>query len=290
MSEMPRIPPHSYEQAQKILETVVLERSCALPSIESIEKVARTIHKLWELRDHASPYELVPKSAALRKCNSKLGVIDHPVPQTHLAKKLLTIPEEDHRIPYISNLLHHFAFYCLISPEEKERLVQAGIDKKMPTSWNEIDRYARYSEVGICMGEEKRFNKKELRDLLSKPPSIFYVYRLRTPTDKVFYIGKGEKFRALSHEKELYKRSFRTYTNWKKLNKIAQIVHAGNEVVYEIESWHTDEAQAFFREDELIIMAEINNLRILCNSNGRRWAGKPSKKLYELRQRQGLET
>lgn len=134
------------------------------------------------------------------------------------------------------------------------------------------------------------FNFEEVRVLLSDPPAPFYVYQLRSPTGKVFYIGKGERFRALSHEKELLKSYYPTHTNWKKLNKIAQIVHSEKRVIYEIESWHMDETQAFLREDELIIMAEHENPWLLANSNGRRWAGKPNRQLCELRSRRGLDT
>jgi len=287
---MLRVPPENLDQSGKILEIIVKEKIGNPPCNESVKRLAEAIHKIWELHNTDDPYERGPKSAALRRTKSKAGVIDHPVPQIHLAKKLLSMPEEDYRLPYISNLLHRFAFFCFISPEEKQRLVRAGIEHKMPISWDGIDRYARYAEVGISMGEEEIFNGEELRKLLLDPPAPFYVYRLQTPSGKVFYIGKGEKLRALSHEKEIYKHSFRTHTNWKKLNKIAQIIHAGKSIRYEIESWHIDETQASLREDELILIAECKNPWILCNSNGRRWAGVPNRQLCKLRRECGLET
>jgi hypothetical protein len=285
-----RVPPENFEQAAKILEIVVHESCGRPPNTESVKQLAEAIHKMWELHGLDDPWEGGPKSAALRRTKSKAGIIDHPIPQIHLAKKLLTMHKEDYRLPYVSNLLHQFAFFCFISQEEKKRLAQAGIADKMPTSWNGIDRYARYAEVGISMGEEKMFNGEELRELLSDPPEPFYVYRLRTPTGKVFYIGKGVKLRVLSHEKEIYKSYFRTHTNWKKLNKIAQIINAGKAVGYEIESWHIDETQASLRENELIIIAERENPWTLCNSDGHRWAGKPNRQLCELRRGRGLET
>lgn len=287
---MLRIPPENHEQAARILEIVRRERRDAPVDADSIGRLSDAIHEMWALCGTDDPREHGPKSTALRKATSREGVIDHPVPPSHLAKMLLSMPKEDYRIPYVSNLLHQFAFFCFISPEEKMRLAQAGVADTMPTSWNEIDRYARYAEVGISMGEEEAFNGKKLRKLLSNPPAPFYVYRLWTPTGKVFYIGKGEGFRALSHEKEIFSRSYRTHTNWKKLNKIAQIIYSGKEVVYEIESWHIDETQAYLREDELIFMAERENPWILANSNGCRWAGKPSRQLCELRKGHGLDT
>lgn len=287
---MLRISPENHEQAARILEVVRRERRGGSADADSVARLSEAIHGTWELCGSDDPCERGPKSAALRKAASLEGVIDHPVPASHLAKMLLSMPNEDYRIPFFSNLLHKFAFFCFISLEEKRRLAQAGIADTMPASWNGIDRFARYAEVGISMGEAETFKGEELQKILSNPPAPFYIYRLRTPTGKVFYIGKGEMFRALSHEKEIFSRSYRTHTNWKKLNKIAQIICSGKEVVYEIESWHIEETQAYLREDELILVAERENPWILANSNGRRWAGKPSRQLCELRKGRGLDT
>jgi hypothetical protein len=285
-----RITPEDGEQVTKVLEVVCREKGADSAETESLLRVSGVIHDVWELRGTKDPHGRGPRSAALREAGLAEGVVDHPVPAFHLAKMLLSMPEEDCRVAYVFGLLQQYAFFCFISAEEEMRLAQAGIAETMPTSWNGIDRYARYAEVGISMGEARRFNREELRELLSQAPAPFYVYRLRTPTDKVFYIGKGEKFRALSHEAEVFSRHYRTHTNWKKLNKIAQIMYSGKELRYEIESWHIEEAQACLREDELIVMGERENPWILTNSNGRRWAGTPSRQLCELRKRCGLDT
>lgn len=288
---MSRIAPNNETQAERILEILRRERrESRVNAPDSISRVSAAIFEAWELADTNNPGERGPKSAALRKAASVEGVIDHPVPPWHLAKMLLSMPKEDYRIPCVSHLLSMYAFFCFITPEEKDRLSQSGIEYIMPPTWNGIDRYARYAEVSICMGEEETLTREELWNRLADPPSPFYVYRLRTPSGKVFYIGKGEQFRALSHEHELFRRSYGVHTNWKKLNKIAQILHSGNNVIYEIESWHVDETQAYLREDELILMAEYDNPWILANSNGRRWAGKPNRQLCELRKSRGLAT
>lgn len=287
---MLRITHEKQEQAAKILEIVCRERAARYDEANSIARLSEAIREMWELWGIDDPRSRGQKSAALRKAISVEGVIDHPVPQTHLAKMLLSMPKADYRVPYVSNLLHKFAFFCFITPEEKMRLIQAGIADRMPKSWNRIDRFARYANVGISMGEIETLNGEELRQLLSDPPAPFYVYRLRTPAGKVFYIGEGERFRALSHEKEIFNRSYRTHTNWKKLNKIAQIIYSGKELVYEIESWHIEKVQACLREDELILMAERENPWTLANSNGSRWSGKPSRQLCEVRKGRGLDT
>ncbi len=261
---MLRLLPENHDRAAAVLEIVVQEtHRVGLGSNRSaLLRVAQAVHELWELKDTDDDLGKAPRSGAVRRSPSGDCCVDHPVPQSYLA---------------------------LITPEEKDRLVDAGLAETMPAKWNRIDRYARYSEVGIRMGDDRIYSRDEFQHLLSGPAAEFYVYRLRTPANKVFYIGKGEQLRALSHEKELYRKCFRTHTNWKKLNKIAQVLRAGKSIGYELESWHVDETQAFLREDELIVMAERANPWILCNSNGRRWAGKPNRHLVALRAEHGLE-
>lgn len=143
--------------------------------------------------------------------------------------------------------------------------------------------YARYIAVGIALGEGKIMNRLETEEVLKKPYMPFYVYLLRNPKGHVFYVGKGEGKRILNHEKELYRKHFPVHTNWKKLNRVAQIIASGKEIGYEIESWHYDEVSAYEREDKLILKYERKNPYRLCNSNGQRWRGKPSKALIKLR-------
>ncbi|MBE0540858.1 MAG: GIY-YIG nuclease family protein [Verrucomicrobia bacterium] len=287
---MLRLPPENRELANAVLDVVIRQRSRVATDGERavVSRIAEAVHQIWELRKMEHNVNKAPKSLALRNLTAGHHCVDHPVPQSHLAQKLLSLPQEDLRAPYISNLLHQYGFFCLITTEEQSCLTKAGLAEQMPIDWNGIDRYARYSKVGICLGEDCIYTRDEFQQLLEKPAASFYVYRLRTPDNKVFYIGKGEGFRAFSHEKELYKKSFRTHTNWKKLNKIAEIIRAGKAIGYEIESWHFDETQAFLREEELILMAERANPWLLCNSNGRRWAGKPNQHLTALRVERGF--
>ena len=178
----------------------------------------------------------------------------------------------------------------MITSDEKERLAESGLARTMPPDWDGIDRFARYAVGDVLLGEKELYCRDEFKPVLDSPAAPFYVYRLRDPKGAVFYIGKGEKQRALSHEKEMFNKSYRTHTNWKKLNKLAQIVSSGKQVLYEIESWHFQEEQALMRESELLLLAERENPWLLTNSNGARWAGKPSRHLVELRKRGGLPT
>ncbi len=116
----------------------------------------------------------------------------------------------------------------------------------------------------------------------------YYVYLLKDPKGYVFYVGKGSKRRLLQHERELYRKSYRIHTNWKKLNRIAQIIASGKTIDYEFDSWHEAENPALRREDELTYYYEVLDSRRLCNSNGYRWRGSPSKAFIKLRTERGL--
>lgn len=278
---MLRLPPANFDRASAVLEILTHEKSTTRDN--SVPRIMAAVHDLWELPNVLHDVTKAPRSVRLRSAPNEAGVIDHPVPASHFARMLLSLPSEDLRAPYISTLLHQFGFFCLISRDEPDRLSMAGLAETMPPDWNGLDRYARYASVGICVGEPDVYSQEAFHNLLRAPSNAFYVYRLRTPSDKIFYIGKGEGLRALCHEKELRQKSFRTHTNWKKLNKIADILHSGKGIGYELESWHADETQAFLREDELILMAERENPWLLCNSNGRRWGGKPNSSFSALR-------
>lgn len=133
-------------------------------------------------------------------------------------------------------------------------------------------------------------SRQEIEGVLQNPYMKYYVYLLSDPKDKVFYVGKGEGKRILSHESEVYRPRFPVHTNWKKLNIIAQIILSGKVVRYFIDSWHADATSALVREERLILKYEKEDPRRICNSNGERWRGRPSKALANLREQAKLET
>lgn len=133
------------------------------------------------------------------------------------------------------------------------------------------------------VGEPVTYDRVQIEKTLSHPALPFYVYLLRKPGGEVFYVGKGEGDRALSHEKELLRGAFLVHTNWKKLNMIARILVGKRSMGYEISSWHYDEMEALTHEEKLIIKYERLNPVKLCNSNGRRFRGKPSRWLVRFR-------
>ncbi|MCW5749615.1 MAG: GIY-YIG nuclease family protein [Alphaproteobacteria bacterium] len=81
--------------------------------------------------------------------------------------------------------------------------------------------------------------------------SSSYVYILRRPDGRPFYVGKGKAYRVLDHENEArHPNDYRS--NPFKLNVIRKIKSAGDRIIYEIDFVATDEATALAREMFLI--------------------------------------
>ena len=89
---------------------------------------------------------------------------------THQSKTLLDAPDQkvihEHAIPFrivrdklmdlkelteesVSSLLAQYHVVAKISNEEHQKLKDAGLDSKMPDSWDGKNKFARYESVGI---------------------------------------------------------------------------------------------------------------------------------------------
>ena len=79
----------------------------------------------------------------------------------------------------------------------------------------------------------------------------FYVYILRRPDGRPFYVGKGFGARIFQHENEARHPNDRR-SNAYKLNVIRSIWRSNEVVTYEIEFYSDDETTAYAREAELI--------------------------------------
>jgi hypothetical protein len=92
--------------------------------------------------------------------------------------------------------------------------------------------------------------QEQCKDFL-KTVRSYYVYILRRPDNRPFYVGKGLGTRVFDHENEA-----RHPNDWRsnayKLNIIRSIWHAEKTVIYEIDSVTADENIALAREAYLI--------------------------------------
>jgi hypothetical protein len=89
--------------------------------------------------------------------------------------------------------------------------------------------------------------REQVRNFLKSNPGRYYVYILRRPDLRPFYVGTGKAYRLFNHVNEA-----RHTENSHKLNVIRSIKSSENEVIYEIESFHDDEAEAHRREMAMI--------------------------------------
>jgi hypothetical protein len=248
--------------------------------------VCEAIHVGWEVRKGCKDASHHPRSEALRQNASAEAAVDHPIPLPLLAQMLMEMPRQDvRRTGYVRRLLHEYAGFALVTVAEHQRLRGAGLAAAMPEDWDGLDRFARYRECGISLGESRLMVRAELKQVLSTPPLPYYVYALRDRQERLFYVGKGAGTRALMHEHELFGRPRTVHVNWKKLNRMASIVLSGANILYEIDSWHADATSALIREDKLILKYERADPRGFCNSNGLRSRGKASKALMMLREK-----
>jgi hypothetical protein len=256
----------------------------------AVATIRDAVYTHWELRHGGLDSMCHPRSKLARGLSANRLIIDWPIPRDFLAKQLFKLPSVDLRVPLLQRLLYELAGFIFITEEEQERLHREGLATALPSEWDGFDRYERYSQCGIVVGEPITYDRAKIEEVLSNPILPFYVYLLRDPKGEIFYVGKGEGDRALNHEKELLRGAFPVHTNWKKLNAIARILVGKHSLGYEINSWHYDEMEALAQEDKLIIKYERLNSRKLCNSNGRRFRGKPSRWLVQLRSERGVRT
>ena len=95
-------------------------------------------------------------------------------------------------------------------------------------------------------------NLKDAKKLIRNNNGMFYVYLMKKPDGRLFYVGKGgggNGLRIYSHEYQA-KKNFEkpSYKN----NIIRKILNSGKEVNYEIVLFCKDELLAFSKEKELI--------------------------------------
>ena len=277
---------------EPIIETICLANKLyrGKPQAAALALISSAVHTHWELRHGGVDAICHPRSRLARGLSIGQLVVDWPIPQDILARQLFELPRVDLRVPLVQRMLYERAGFIFITKTEQKKLYRTALATALPSEWDGFDRYVRYSQSGIVIGEPVTYDRAQIEHILSNPVLPFYVYLLRDPKGEIFYVGKGEGYRALNHERELLRGAFPVHTNWKKLNTIARILVGKHSVGYEINSWHYDEMEALAQEESLIIKYERMNPWKLCNSNGNRFRGKPSRWLVQFRSEREVRT
>lgn len=266
-----------------IVDAIKLSHASTGAHVSSIIHIANFLEGVWR---NSNRKELVSTNV---RCNPEQeAILDFVIPLEFLAQKIIFFWLRGESSRFLKSYLSKNLLGCLITKLEQESIINSGLKNTMPANWNGMDIYVRYSLSSVCVGELGFYSNNEIKKILDNPYAPFYVYKLLTPQKEVFYVGKGEGFRVLQHEKEVFKKSFQVHTNWKKLNKIASILYSGKSVLYQIDSWHFCENSSYLREDDLILLHERANPWLFTNSDGNRWRGKPSKALSDLRSKKGI--
>jgi Uncharacterized protein conserved in bacteria len=95
----------------------------------------------------------------------------------------------------------------------------------------------------------------------------FYIYKLVDPRNgEPFYIGKGQGNRMYAHEKQA-----RTGVESRKCDLIRELIEGGHEIVYAIDSRHSDETAAYAREKALVEQIGLKNLTNMVPGGGGVW-------------------
>lgn len=79
----------------------------------------------------------------------------------------------------------------------------------------------------------------------------YYIYILRRPDGRPFYVGKGTQSRVFQHETEA-RHQAKYSSNPYKINVIQKIKRTNEKILYEIDSLFDDEQEAYDRETVLI--------------------------------------
>lgn len=124
-------------------------RDLGMPVSAYSKALREPIHFLWERR--AGPKEKCAayrsKAAIGMSLKNRQLVYYHSIPFRYLQSELLAI--EDVSPSQVETVLEKYGCVALITTEEESQLNAAGLNRRMPVDWDEIDQLARYRSVGI---------------------------------------------------------------------------------------------------------------------------------------------
>ncbi|MEI7866570.1 MAG: hypothetical protein WCI11_01660 [Candidatus Methylumidiphilus sp.] len=118
----------------------------------------RMITDYWlkEVRNqNVYTHKNIERSIAAKNATKKEVNLEHTIPMNVLIEKLLTT--KDLTAEKVDGLLQQFCVVMVITKKENS-LLDAKYNSSMPSNWNGVDIYARYTAVGIKFENNQTHN------------------------------------------------------------------------------------------------------------------------------------
>jgi hypothetical protein len=111
------------------------------------------IYFVWSRRlgSKAKSAKYRSRAAAGRKWGRREIVYDHAIPYHYELRALMELKEVAPET--VRPVLEKYDVCAIITADEDARLTSAGLQRKMPDDWDQIDPLARYRAVGIELVE-----------------------------------------------------------------------------------------------------------------------------------------
>ena len=147
------------ERLQLIVEAVrycQCVKALGMPVAGYDKTLREAIYFVWTRRLGSKPKSAKYRSRAALglKWGRREVVYDHAIPYCYELKALMELTEVTPAT--VRPVLEKYDVAAIITAEEDMRLTAAGLQRKMPEDWNEVDPLARYKAVGIEIVENKR--------------------------------------------------------------------------------------------------------------------------------------
>ena len=123
------------------------------------KRLIRMITDYWlkEVRNqNVFNHKNIERSIAAKNATKKEVTLDHAIPMKVLREKLLTL-KKDLTAEKVDGLLQQFCVVMVITKKENS-LLDAKYKSSMPSNWNGVDIYARYTAVGIKFENNQTHN------------------------------------------------------------------------------------------------------------------------------------
>src|SRR4029077_11678699 len=143
------------DETQRLQLVVEAVRYCqrvkemGMPVAGYAKTLREAIYFVWTCRvgSKANSAKYRSPAAAGRTWGRREIVYDHAIPYRHEMKGLMELAGVTSET--VGPVLEKYDVCAIITAKEDARLTAAGLQRRMPVDWDEIDPLARYKAVGI---------------------------------------------------------------------------------------------------------------------------------------------